>query len=311
LINFRFHLVSLVAVFLALAVGIVMGYGVLGQPTVKGLQHRIDTVEKKADAIRGENSALSAQIEQQAGAIDATSRFAVSGRLTDASVLVLAVRGVNEDAITRSIELARQAGADAPGILWLETKWALSSEDDRSALGDVLGTSTSRRNALRDRGWQALTNRLANGPGVGADPLNALVDAGFVAYQAVGDAGNRRLDELGSPDTLTLLVVGTDGSVPPKQVIPSLAQAGVDAGLSLVVGEVFGTDDDPATRGGIVGAIRDDDDLSKQVSTVDDVDQSAGAIAAVLALSDLRRSVIGHYGFGEGASAQAPAWSQP
>ena len=55
MINFRFHLVSLIAVFLALAVGIVMGYGVLGQPTVDTLQRRIDNVEANANRIRREN----------------------------------------------------------------------------------------------------------------------------------------------------------------------------------------------------------------------------------------------------------------
>ena len=62
MINFRFHLVSLVAVFLALAVGVVMGYGVLGQPTVETLENRIDTVEANADARRAENDLLKADI---------------------------------------------------------------------------------------------------------------------------------------------------------------------------------------------------------------------------------------------------------
>ena len=62
MINFRFHLVSLVAVFLALAVGVVMGYGILGQPTVSGLQNRIDTVEANAEAKRAENEQLAARV---------------------------------------------------------------------------------------------------------------------------------------------------------------------------------------------------------------------------------------------------------
>ena len=42
MINFRFHLISLIAVFLALAVGVVMGYAVLGSPTVETLQGRVE-----------------------------------------------------------------------------------------------------------------------------------------------------------------------------------------------------------------------------------------------------------------------------
>jgi Copper transport outer membrane protein, MctB len=47
------------------------------------------------------------------------------------------------------------------------------------------------------------------------------------------------------------------------------------------------------------------------VSTVDDLDLTEGRIAAVLALSDLGRNVVGQYGFGAGAEKSLPAWSIP
>ena len=83
MINFRFHLVSIVAVFLALAVGVVMGYGVLGQPTVDTLQNRIDTVEANAEARRKENDDLRAALDLANEAADQTSPFSVTDRLTD------------------------------------------------------------------------------------------------------------------------------------------------------------------------------------------------------------------------------------
>jgi hypothetical protein len=39
-------------------VGVVMGYGVLGQPTVDTLQHRIDTVEARAKPHQGRERQL-------------------------------------------------------------------------------------------------------------------------------------------------------------------------------------------------------------------------------------------------------------
>ena len=42
MINFRFHIVSLIAVFLALALGVVMGSTVIDRAIVDGLHDRID-----------------------------------------------------------------------------------------------------------------------------------------------------------------------------------------------------------------------------------------------------------------------------
>src|SRR5262245_38559963 len=103
-----------------------MGYGVLGQPTVEGLQNRIDTVEANAEARRRENDDLREQLERMESASAALDPFAVTDRLTDVPSLVVAVRGVDAAVVNRSVELATTAGGDAPGVLWLEDKWALA-----------------------------------------------------------------------------------------------------------------------------------------------------------------------------------------
>ena len=61
MINFRFHLVSLIAVFLALAVGVVMGAGVIDRAIVDTLNTRIDRVEAKSDRIQSKNNKLSTE----------------------------------------------------------------------------------------------------------------------------------------------------------------------------------------------------------------------------------------------------------
>jgi hypothetical protein len=310
-INFRFHLVSLVAVFLALAVGIVMGYGVLGQPTVDTLRHRIDTVEANAEARRHENDALRSEIEQLNDVAGATSSFVVTDRLRDVHVLVVAVRGLDGDTMTNTVELARRGGADAPGIIWLEEKWGLGSGDDRRALANAIDTSATKRSTLRERGLRALANRLASGPGLGADLLRVLTDGGFVSYERVGDGGNRALTELGGVGTNVLFMVGTDGGVPAKQLLPAFARASVAVGVPLVTSELYRQEDNGPGRGTLVGLVRSDENLAKQVSTVDDLDRPSGPVVALLALADLGRGVIGHYGLSEGASAPAPAWWQP
>jgi hypothetical protein len=310
MINFRFHLVSLVAVFLALAIGVVAG-GALGQPTVDTLQNRIDTVEANAEQNRAENEELRAALDRADAAIDESSPFAVTDRLTNIPATILALRGVDEDSVNRTVTLARQAGATVPGIIWLEDRWSLTERDDVQALAGVLGVSPSgRRVALRGDALDALAARLAEGPPAsGPDPLRALQDAGFVTLGGVGSDAPAP-DRVGGLGTRAVLVAGTGAAVPARLVVEPFARVAVDRGVPLVAAEVFPDDTQGANRGDSVESIRASDALTDRVSTVDDLERTEGSVAAVLALADFARGVVGDYGIGDGAERQLPEWWQ-
>jgi hypothetical protein len=310
-INFRFHLVSIVAVFLALAVGVVMGYGVLGQPTVDTLQDRIDVVEANAEERRVENDELRAELDRQSAAMEEASPFSVTDRVTNVPAVVVAVRGIDEDAVNRVVELARRGGADAPGVIWLEPKWALESRDDIADLAGVLGVpAPGKRAPLRTDALDALVTRLAAGaPQSGTDTLRALADAGFVTLDGVGNDAPAPA-ALGGPGTRATLATGAAASVPARLLVGPITRVAVDEDLPLVAAEVFPDGTEDADRGDTLGAIRDDDALDAEVSTVDDLERVEGAVATVLALADLGRGVVGHYGIGEGMERQLPEWWQ-
>ena len=310
MINFRYHLVSLAAVFLALAVGVLIGYGVLDQPTRDFLQDRINTVEANAEQRRQENEVLRTEVEQLDASIDATGPFALTDRLTNVPVLVVAVRGLDDGTVKRAIELARRGRADAPGVLWLEGKWVLPEAADRNALAEAVGAADGTRSAVRTQGWQALAARLISGRPIGTDVLRTLSDAGFVTFEGVGDPGNVALADLGGSSARALLMVGTDGEIPARFVTEPFARAAVATRLPLVSAELFRAEEGKAGRGALVAPVRSDEALAGNVSTVDDLDASSGVVVALLAVADLGRGVVGHYGFGEGAAAAAPPWWQ-
>jgi hypothetical protein len=54
-----------------------------------------------------------------------------------------------------------------------------------------------------------------------------------------------------------------------------------------------------------------DDILAKKVSTVDNLEMIRGQVVSVLALADLGRNVVGHYGIGGDASLSVPEWWRP
>lgn len=319
MINFRFHLVSLVAVFLALAVGVVMGYGVLGQPTVDTLQNRIDTVEANAEARRVENQELRSELDQREAAIDESTAFAVTDRLVGSSAVVLGVRGIDEGAVDRVVDLARRAGAEVPGVVWLEPAWALESPEEVERLAGVLGVPVPNRRApLRTEALDALVARLADGPPTsGTDILQAFADAGFVAFDGPDDeeADDEEpvdLRAIGGAGTSAVLITGPDASVPARLVVAPIARMAVDADLRLVVSETFPSNPgDGVSRGDSLSELRDDETLDASVSTVDDAERPEGAVATILALADLERGVVGHYGIGGSADRQLPEWWQP
>ena len=70
MINFRFHIVSLIAIFLALALGIVIGAGVIDRGIVDTLDNRINNIEAKADRIQLQNDILSAAVDRDSATID-------------------------------------------------------------------------------------------------------------------------------------------------------------------------------------------------------------------------------------------------
>lgn len=306
MINFRFHLISLIAVFLALAVGVVMGYGVLGQPTVDTLQGRVDTVEARANEIRAENDALRDELARLESIVAGTEAFAATGRLTGASVLPVAVRGVDEGKVTETVRLARQAGASAPGIVWLEDSWGLDNPDDVTRLAAIVGTTSTTRAGVREAATRALANRLTVGATSGRDLLADLEAAGFVSFGAVDGVAFDPL-RLDGRSSRVLVVGGNATATPFAQSALPLVRTLAETGKLVAVADDWRETEQGPARGEELGAIRGSD-LRTAVATLDNLDTPDGPLLAVLVLSDLGRGNVGQYGFGAGAQRAVPEW---
>jgi copper transport outer membrane protein MctB len=310
MINFRFHVVSLIAIFLALALGVVIGAGVIDRGVVDTLNNRLDSVESKSDRIQSENNTLKGQNDQLQDFIGDSQPFAVSGRLPGNDVGVVAVRGVDGDRVSAVVTATQQADATATGTLWLEDKWNLADADSVKALQDVLGTTTKNKNTLRTEGLQQVAQRLGGADTRASgdqDLLAALEQAGFLGFDAVG---NSTITDFPGTGAGIVLVVGNGGSVDPSLVALPAAKALHANEVPLVVASVWDDVTDGPARGDAVKPIRDDE-LNKTVSTVDDLDLVQGPTTVVLALSDLfvpkpDGPIVGHYGYGDGATQPLP-----
>jgi len=318
LINFRFHLISLIAVFLALAVGVVMGYGVLGQPTVDTLQHRIDTVEGRANRIKSENNELKAENDRLSSAMEDVANFAVESRLQGITAVPIAVRGVDTEKVADTVRLARAAsGSDAsvPGVVWLEKKWGLDNANDTTQLATIVKSQSTSRAAVRDAAAKALANRLSSGPGTGTRPdlLDELSDAKFISLQSVDDLhfDAATLDgrpASGSSRLEYLVIGGTNATLPADRGTVPLTRALVTDSASVIAVDDWQKVDGGRGRGAGLADILGDEQLQSAVATFDALDRPDGPLTAVLVLGDRGQGVIGHYGYGSGANLQVPKW---
>ncbi len=316
MINLRYHIVSLVAVFLALGLGIIMGSTVIDRVTVDALNNNLDDVRRSVGAIREENRKLGDQVKQGQDFAVTTRDELLRGHLRNIPVMVVAVAGVDR----RPVDAVRQAlvGAQATmeGTIWFTSKMRLASDADVRALATALDLPFSTPEVVRR---QALTKVAAarDSASTDASPLAALQNAGFLNYEGppptTTTTGGQSVTTGTIPSSLTslplantryLVVSGAGAEVGDDVVALPLVQAYAQATGRVVAAE-SGVDSDGG-RAVFVGRLRGDA-LSGRLSTVDNLESPMGQAAAVLALEDLGVPRFGHYGVGPGAQRIVPS----
>jgi hypothetical protein len=333
MINFRFHLVSLIAVFLALGLGILVGSTVVDQKIVNRLDSEINGVRKENKDRRDTNNQLAQENSQLRNFVDEVAPYAGDARLNGASVAVVAEQGVNSDDVKDAAASLRAAGAEVPGVVWLEDAWQLDSDKRVQELQNALGIAGSV-SATRDAALQQLAQRLTHEPGTTTtttsktrsttrstraststtnpgspqfDVLTALDQAGFVR---ISEGDISAFDAFPSHAPSVVVVTGDGSHFVGSGFTTSFVRALVGARVPTQLAAVYDPGNDPSAapdRGAVLASVLDDQSLSRAVSTVDDLELQEGRIASVLAL-DIQADTgeIGHYGYGAGASAPLP-----
>ena len=307
MISLRHHVISLAAVFLALAIGVVLGSGALSGPMVSGLRGDKGDLQKQITAQDGEKNALSQRL-------DAANQFdaAMSGRIVrDALVgksVVLFRTPDAEDADVDAVgRLVGQAGGAVTGTIGLTQEFveANSSEKLRSVVNSpIVPAGTQLGTTLVDQGSQAgdllgialLKSRDPTIVPVADDArgtvLAALRDTGFLTYDG----------RLGAADTA---VVVTGGALAEDAGNQGVTVARFASGLAPHgSGVVLAGRDGSATGVAAVAAARADGPMAGAVTTVDDIGAESGRITSVLALqSMIAGAPPGKYGVGAGAGS--------
>ncbi|CAN5652881.1 copper transporter [soil metagenome] len=310
MISFRYHIVSIVSVFLALAIGVALGGGPL-----KGEVDNTLVDQVKTD--RATKAALTAQITSLRGSNTFTDEFAstvapslIGNTLKGRSVTLVVLPTARQSDVASLANLVGVAGGTVGGTVRVGDQLVDAGEKQ---LVDELG------NQLEDR---------ASGVSIPAD-ASPYERIGALIARAIGtdDNGGLPVDgpatsilaglsttsllsaegRLKRRGSLVLFVTGAgQGSSEARKgaatIIDTLVQA-VDAATD---GVVLAGPTASAREGGQVKAVRDDVTAARDVSTVDALGRTAGQVVTIMALAGQAAGRTGHYGAVDAADGAMP-----
>ena len=310
MISFRYHIVSIVSVFLALAVGVALGGGPLNREVDNTLVEQV-----QADRTR------KAELRSQLASLNSTNAFGdefaetiapglVGSILEDRTVSFLVLPGAQQTEVAALGDMVEVAGGTVGGTV---------------RIGDTL-LDVENRQLVDELGTQLLDG--ANGVSVPAD-ASGYERVGALLARAIGtdEPGGAPVDGtaesiLAGLSTAGLLSTGEDlerrgdlvvvvagaGQGDPQEVqgassIVTTVTSAVDAATAgvVVAGPVAS-----ARGAGVVRAIRDDVVAARDVSTVDVLGRSAARVVIVMALAGQANDQTGHFGAVDAADGAMP-----
>ncbi|TRW43107.1 copper transporter [Georgenia yuyongxinii] len=316
MIDFRYHLVSLIAVFLALAVGIVLGAGPLRDTIGDTLTGQVQDLRADRERLRGDLEASEADVTERTTYLEQSAGVLLEGALTDQSVTVVTVPGTAADDVEAVRDRLAQAGAEVLGEVAVTEAWTdpanltfrqtfagqLLGYIDPAPGGDA-GVETIFGLALA----HALTDTGEDGaPTEDAATLLDLLSSAEAPLVSLTTAPTGQAD--------AIVLVGPPAAAPPapdadpEETDAAAAVLGSQVRLAEALSGVA-----PAVTVGaaasdldLVAAVRADDAAAAAVTTVDSVGEITAALSTPLATAVALSGGHGHFGFLGGADVAVP-----
>ena len=274
--DFRYHALSLVAVFLALLIGLLLGVAIGDKGLVSSAEHNVrESLRSDVRAAQAESAKLRSQLNDQKRFQDAVYPLLVENRLPGQRIVLIALGNLPDGTIRSVRDALEGTGAQFAGVAVVREPVSGSavgqlpsagnppSQGDFGRLGGLLGASLLRGGKQAKPLARAMLQS-SSGNLAGAQ--------GAVVFRAPRDPGS-----------------ANDANT-------NAFELGVMKGLGGVAGHVVGVESTDTTPSQIRW-FRD-----QRVSSVDDLDQVAGKAALVFALTGAN----GAWGVKDSAQALLP-----
>ena len=224
MIDFRYHLVSIVAVFLALAIGIVIGASALKPETLKVLDRASRVEKQQISSLQTEKKNMQAQIASDQAFAQAAAPHLLANLLDGQKVVIVTAPGADGPTVSGISAALHQAGANVTGQVQMQPAFFETSASTQNTLDTLatrlapLGVTPGSQeaqlgaNALiggQEEAGQVIASALVNdGPGLSGNQaksiLGGFANAGFLQLNPAGGA-----TELSQADLAVLVIPAT------------------------------------------------------------------------------------------------------
>ena len=293
MINFRFHLVSIAAILIALAAGVALGSGPL---------------DDTGDSLRGDETASQQSVDPALAAFESgyagrTSNDLLEDKLKGQTVVVLTVPGSSAAEAKDITSNLQAAGADVTGEVNLTSRLHDASGRQfadgvaQQSAEDVPGVNTAGDSYGRI--GAALGRALLADKAAAPDQTAGTIRSAFSEGKLITlTTAPKKLA------TLAVLVTGPEraGGSDQSEVIAAIAGALNGNGKGVVVAGPASA----STDGGAVKAVRDSD-FGNEVSTVDVTDTAAGRVVTALVAAAQAGGQPGAWGTSRSGSGALPS----
>ncbi|GIJ81129.1 Copper transport outer membrane protein, MctB [Micromonospora phaseoli] len=313
MINFRYHVVSLTAVFLALAIGLVVGTAALNGPVADSLRETVNSLRKDNQQMRQAVQSMQRELELEEDFAAEMAQVMLPGKLTGKRVLVLSLP-TGRDHTEGVLKMLQLAGADVTGRIDLQDKF-INPENNNNLL--ELAVTAARPTSAPTAGLP--------GNGHGVETSSALLATVLLDQPAsaepVTEADRRAVlaaygnanylttsDRITAPAEAVVVVSGQpyvdkDSAKKDESVVKIAEQFDRTGGIV-----VAGTG---SADGNLVAFVRGDAVLTQTISTIDNANTVQGQLVTTLALvQQLTERKAGQYGVGDNAGSLVPRLPQ-
>jgi len=310
-ISFRYHIVSIVSLFLALAVGVALGGGPLKGEVDNTLVEQVESDRKAKAELRAQIAALSSGNGFTDEFATQAAPELLGGSLDGRAVTLLVLPGTADSTVTTMAELVETAGGSVggtvragDGLVDVGNK-QLVDELGSQLLDGVNDVTVPEDAGTYDRLGALLARAVATDEDGGArvdDASNSIL-SGLSTADLMSPAGD--LTRRGS---LVLVLTGGGAEDASEREGTGAVVTALVAALDNATDGVVVAGPVAAARGeGVVDSVRREVVTAQEVSTVDTLDRVAAQVVAVMALAEQAEGESGHYGSVDAADGVMPA----
>lgn len=310
MVDFRYHLISLIGVILALALGILAGSGFLGGPILEQLQDDVDSFRRQTREQQGVITEQDTKLEQAEDFARTAEPLIVRGQLAGEEVVLFQFEGTEGRVADGIRDALGEAGAQVVSQITLTEKLALTSAPARDELSLITGSLTGDPGVLLEETATLLGERAATAAEDqgGTDAPNTTSSQRFESFLQQLETAEFAVSDLpladsAIPTDALFVVVGGSNArspFPMEAFAPLFVAALTEKGAPTVVVE------GSTSTWTLVASVRGDIEARAGAATVDNADTVIGRIATVLGLDQAAAGTVGHFGTQQGRTAIIP-----